>query len=192
MSRESLIRYLPDIAFALLFGGGLVVGGDVALAGIPRLVDAVTPAPPVAAKPDTAQDVARFAIPGGFAQSHFAPQVLYPVATPPKPDWLVEAVRTARSAPPAGLHGAGPVIAICIDDLGEDLAGTDKALALPKDVALSFLPYPDATPFLAEAAGRRGHLVLAHVPMQALNGADPGPMGLKPGMPAAEIAGRLG
>jgi polysaccharide deacetylase 2 family uncharacterized protein YibQ len=84
------------------------------------------------------------------------------------------------------------VIAICIDDLGQDLAGTDKAMALPKDIALSFLPFADTTPFLAEAAQRGGHLVLAHVPMQAMNGADPGPMALKPGMAAAEIASRLG
>lgn len=199
MSRESLIRYLPDIAFALLFGGGLAVGGDVALAGIPRLVDAVTPpmiapvtrsaAAPASEKPGKTETVARFAIPDGFAPSRFAPQVLYPVATAPKPDRLAEA---PRDAPTSGPPPTGPVIAICIDDLGEDLAGTDKALSLPKEVALSFLPYADATPFLAEAANRRGHLVLAHVPMQALNGSDPGPMGLKPSMAAAEIAGRLG
>ena len=77
---------------------------------------------------------------------------------------------------------ARPVIAICIDDLGEDLAGTDKAMALPQDVALSFLPYAETTPFLAEAAARKGHLVLAHVPMEALGAQDPGPMALKPGM----------
>jgi polysaccharide deacetylase 2 family uncharacterized protein YibQ len=103
----------------------------------------------------------------------------------------MEAMQTAASSPPP-IASHRPVIAICIDDLGEDLAGTDKAMALPKDVALSFLPYADATPFLAQAASRRGHLVLAHVPMQALNGKDPGPMGLKPQMTRDEIARRLG
>ena len=44
MSREPLIRRLPEIAFAFLFGGGLLLGGGVALAGIPKLLDAVTPA----------------------------------------------------------------------------------------------------------------------------------------------------
>jgi polysaccharide deacetylase 2 family uncharacterized protein YibQ len=83
------------------------------------------------------------------------------------------------------------VIAICIDDLGEDLAGTDKAMALPRGVALSFLPYAETTPFLAEAAARRGHLVLAHVPMEALGAHDPGPMTLKNGMESDEIARRL-
>jgi len=34
MDRASLIRRLPDIAFAILFGGGLVLGGDAALASL--------------------------------------------------------------------------------------------------------------------------------------------------------------
>jgi polysaccharide deacetylase 2 family uncharacterized protein YibQ len=135
------------------------------------------------------RDATRFVIPDGFAQSRFAPQVLYPVTSKPKPNWLAEAMQT--SPPPTPAAGR-PVIALCIDDLGEDLAGTDRAMALPKEVALSFLPYADATPFLAQRASKRGHLVLAHVPMQALNGKDPGAMGLKPGMTADEIARRLG
>jgi polysaccharide deacetylase 2 family uncharacterized protein YibQ len=199
MNRESLIRRLPEIAFTLLFGGGLMLGGGAALAGIPRLLDAVTPG--MAAQASVSQRSVgdgriaphiRLALGDGFAESRFAPQVLYPVTTTPKPDWLVEAIRVVRTGPPPALRGLRPVIAICIDDLGEDLAGTDKAMALPKDVALSFLPFADATPFLAEASAKRGHLVLAHVPMQALNGRDPGPMGLKPGMTADEIARRLG
>jgi uncharacterized protein len=197
MIRESLIRRLPELAFALLFGGGLMLGGDAALAGLPKLLDVMTP--DMAAQANVGpgvsrvHDATRFAIPDGFAESRFAPQVLYPVTAKPKPDWLVEAIQTEASAPPPVASGrARPVIAICIDDLGEDLAGTGKALALPKEVALSFLPYADATPFLAGRAAKRGHLVLAHVPMQALNGKDPGAMGLKPGMTADEIARRLG
>jgi polysaccharide deacetylase 2 family uncharacterized protein YibQ len=194
MIRESLIRYAPEIAFALLFGGGVVLGGDAALAGLPKFLDAAMPAAQAKASDGLAHGVARFAVPQGFDESRFTPQVLYPVTTTPMPDWLVEAMRVAKAGPPPALRGEQkrPVIAICIDDLGEDLAGTDKAMALPKDVALSFLPYAETTPFLAEAAGRKGHLVLAHVPMQALNGRDPGPMGLKPGMAADEIARRLG
>ena len=124
-----------------------------------------------------AHGVARLTVPAdflktGFAESGFAPQALYAAARSPMP--------------------ARPVIAICIDDLGENIAGTDMAMALPKEVALSFLPYADTTPFLADAAGRRGHLVLAHVPMQALGRENPGPMTLKSGMEADEIARRLG
>ena len=205
MIRESLIRRLPELAFALLFGGGWVAGGNAALAGLPKFLDAAVPG--MAAKADVSRadrsdGVARLRLAQGFEQSRFAPQVLYPVAASPMPDWLAEAIRVDRLGPPPALRGVRaaensavvqrPVIAICIDDLGEDLAGTDKAMALPKAVALSFLPFAETTPFLAEAAARRGHLVLAHVPMQAINGKDPGPMGLKPDMTPEEIARRLG
>ena len=43
MIRESLIRSLPEIAFALLFGGGLILGGDAALASLPKVLDAAMP-----------------------------------------------------------------------------------------------------------------------------------------------------
>ena len=200
MTRESLIRRIPEIAFALLFAGGFALGGEAAIAGFPRLLDALVPG--IAAQADVndghVHGVARFAMAQGFAPSRFAPQVLYPVTQAPLPDWLAEAVRAARVGPAPALRGkfaAGaprPAIAICIDDLGEDLAGTDKAMALPKEVALSFLPFAETTPFLAEAANRKGHLVLAHVPMQPLGGKDAGPMGLKIAMAQDELARRLG
>ena len=201
MSRESLVRRLPELAFAVLFGGGLILGGGAALAGIPHLLDVALPG--MAAQAGPARDVVRFALPAKFLNAGFdghAPQVLYPVRASPLPDWLTQAIGEARSGPPPALRGvhevapvrARPVIAICIDDLGEDLAGTDKAMALPQSVALSFLPYADTTPFLAEAAARKGHLVLAHVPMEALGPHNPGPMALKRGMDANEIARRLG
>jgi uncharacterized protein len=195
-------RRLPEIAFAALFGAGLVLGGNAALAGLPKFVDAALPG--MTAEADVgdglAHGVARLGVPQGFVESRFSPQVLYPVNQSSMPAWLAEAIREggAREPPlvrrlPNDVAAARrPVIAICIDDLGEDLAATDKAMALPREVALSFLPYADTTPFLAEAAGRRGHLVLAHVPMQALGGENPGPMSLKSGMAADEIARRLG
>ncbi len=187
-------RRLPEIAFAALFFAGLMLGGSAALAGLPKFVDAVVPGTAARADVGETHDVARLglrpdALKPGFAA--FAPQVLYPVARGPMPSWLDEAMRQARAGKPPP-HGQRPVIAICIDDLGEDIAGTGKAMALPKEVALSFLPFADATPTLAEAAGRSGHLVLAHVPMQALGGQDPGPMALKSDMAADEIAQRLG
>ena len=182
MLRRPLIHHTIGFGLALLFGGGLALGCGAALAGIPALLEAVTPHP----------GVARLSIPDGFAESRSKPQLLYPVAAKPRPDWLVEAMRAAKVGAPPHLRGSQPVIAICIDDLGVDLAGTDKAMALPKEVALSFLPFADTTPFLAEAAARSGHLVLAHVPMQPLNGADPGPNSLKPGMTAEEVSRRLG
>ena len=99
------------------------------------------------------------------------PQVLFPVTSHSLPDWLRSRGVVATAACAACRD---PVIAICIDDLGEDLAGTDRAMALPKEVALSFLPYAETTPFLAQEAEGKGHDVLAHVPMEALSHTDPG------------------
>ena len=203
MNRGSLIRRLPDVAFTALLAAGVWLGGASALAGLPRFVSAALPGMAAQASPDfnaagPGVHVARFAL-TGFEPSPYAPQVLYPVPTNTMPDWLEQAVRLARLPPAPALRGvpvrasiaARPVIAICIDDLGEDIAGTDKAMTLPRDVAMSFLPYPDTTAFLAKAAAKRGHLILAHVPMQALSARDPGPMALKPGMPADEIGRRI-
>jgi polysaccharide deacetylase 2 family uncharacterized protein YibQ len=197
MNRESLIRRWPDLAFLALLGAGVWLGGGAALAGLPRFVESALPGMAAQAMPDAGlRGVARLAV-AGFDGSGAAPQVLYPVPTNPMPAWLVLAIRARALPPPPALRGVHevarrPVIAICIDDLGEDIAGTDKAMALPAEVALSFLPYAETTPFLAAEAERHGHLILAHVPMQALDGRDPGPMGLKPGMAVDEIARRLG
>ncbi|HVV26780.1 MAG TPA: divergent polysaccharide deacetylase family protein [Rhizomicrobium sp.] len=193
MLRAFLIRRLPDIAFAALFGAGAWFGGGAALAGLPQFLDRLMPGMAAQAGDAgrAAPAVAHLSMPQGFAESRHAPQVLYPLVSVPPPAWLDEAVMRPAPQPQGAAGQAQPVIAICIDDLGEDIAGTDQALGLPKDVALSFLPYAEATSFLAEAATRAGHLVLAHVPMEAKGHADPGPMALRTGMKADEIARRV-
>jgi polysaccharide deacetylase 2 family uncharacterized protein YibQ len=106
------------------------------------------------------------------------------------PDWMASARRAQPPTQPAE-PTTRPVIAICVDDLGVDIAGTHRALTLPPEVAMSFLPYAQESPRLAQRAAEQGHLVLAHVPMQAIGNRDPGPMALKPGMTAEEITSRL-
>lgn len=182
MDPEALIRRVCDAAFVALLAGAVVTGGSAALAGIPKFMEAALPGMAAHARPDAgARGQTRFVLTEGFAESRYAPQVLYPVTAKPFPDWL-----TRPPGPPRR-----PVMAIVIDDLGEDLAGTDRAMMLPKEVALSFLPYPETTPFLAEAAAKRGHLILAHVPMQPLSGSTHAPMTLHPDMTADEITRRL-
>ncbi len=84
-----------------------------------------------------------------------------------------------------------PAIAIVIDDLGADAAHTRQAIALPQAVTLSFLPYPADTPRLAREAGRAGHEILAHVPMEAVGAHNPGPFALTTGLLPEEIVRRL-
>jgi hypothetical protein len=180
----------PDIALAVLAVVALVVGGGAALSGAEIFAGGLLPAMSAEAEP-TPQDVARLTFSQPFDASRHSPQVLYPVSASVIPGWLLAAPQSplVRLTPPTAVRH--PIIAICIDDLGEDLAGTGRAIALPREVALSFLPYAEATPFLAAEARRKGHTVLAHVPMQAVGAANPGPMALAVGMAADEIARRV-
>ena len=93
--------------------------------------------------------------------SSFTPEVLEPVVGRSFPDWLVHHAGdheiAARLAPPPLIPHHAPEIAIVIDDLGADAVETQRAIALPAAVSLSFLPYPDATPEFAREAVRAGH-----------------------------------
>lgn len=105
------------------------------------------------------------------------------------PDGLRAGRRTIAAAsvvaPDSGASSlpALPAIAICIDDMGENADGSAKAMALPAEVTLAFLPYAGATPALAQHARAMGHEILAHVPMQPIGPSDPGPQALTVGGP---------
>ncbi|HEV7960297.1 MAG TPA: divergent polysaccharide deacetylase family protein [Rhizomicrobium sp.] len=196
MDRASLIRRMlfvmrrhgGDGALAILFLVALILGAPSALSGTGEFAHAFLPGE-TKTPASQASEVARLPLSGFDADpARYTPQILFPARTHILPDWLRLRL-TAGSASPSSPASREPAIAICIDDLGEDLAGTDKAIALPKNITLSFLPFADATPFLAQEAERKGHEVLAHVPMEAVGPTDPGPMSLKVGSP--DIAARL-
>ena len=171
---------MRELVFAVLAMAALALGGAVAVQGVPVFIAALTPGMEAQAEGAPHGDTMRLALPG-FEESRHAPQVLYPVIANAIPDWL------HRAPVPAG----PALIAICVDDLGEDIAGTETAMRLPKEVALSFLPFAPTTPGFAARAEEEGHTVLAHVPMQPLGGSNPGAMALEVGMAPDEIARRL-
>ncbi len=113
------------------------------------------------------------------------------IARPPTMPPAAKASSADISAPPSADTSSKPAVAIVIDDLGMSPTAARRAMALPGAVALSFLPYAEATPELARAASRAGHDVLAHVPMQAEADADPGLMALYVDLPPAELKRRL-
>ena len=154
-------------AFWLVFACALVLGADQLASGVPKL--------------------AGMFLPSQAARSGGADAIALRGAVREAPEMPERLTRLSPGAPSA----AAPAIAFVIDDLGEDVAHTEQAIALPKQVALAFLPYPSRTPALARAAGRAGHAVLLHMPMQALGNADPGPMALEVDLPRAEILRRL-
>ncbi|MEI9992159.1 MAG: divergent polysaccharide deacetylase family protein [Rhizomicrobium sp.] len=177
-----------DVAFFVLLALALGVGGERALAGIPALLAIVAPRGIAAAQASSPprEPAAALVLAAPVAPSAFAPQVLFPVETHDYPDWLL-----ARVAAPDEKFVGTPKIAVVIDDLGADLAHTDLAIRLPKAVALSFLPYADATPWLSAEARRAGHEILLHMPMQAEGDHDPGPLALTTGLGPDEIRRRL-
>jgi len=146
--------------------------------------------PPAAADPPTAAPAtAAPAQPRSRAPVRTA-AVVRPPAPPPstradQPAWLRNAV-----AAPAAL--GRPHIAIVIDDLGLDRRRTERTIALPAPLTLSFLGYANDLPQLAEEGRRAGHELLVHVPMEPISrGEDMGPNGLAVGLGEEEVLRRL-
>ena len=108
-------------------------------------------------------------------------------------DWPSDLLTLADVTFP-GLPAADntPAIAIVIDDLGNDVARTNAAIALPANVTLSFLPYPKRTLELSRLAHSAGHEVIVHLPMQPTGNENPGEGALKVGLPSNELQQRLG
>lgn len=167
--RKTRPKILPlaagDAAFAVLLVIAVGVGGPTAWSGLPRVMGVLFPPGFMAAQASIPMPVteAHLRIDLGGAGVTFA-------------------TRTGSRL---------PAITIVIDDLGEDLAGTDRAMLLPAPVTLSFLPFAEDSRWLAPAAIKRGHQVLVHVPMESLSGKDAGPMMLTVNLPVTEIRRRL-
>jgi uncharacterized protein len=99
----------------------------------------------------------------------------------------------AAFAAKAHATDAGPPrIAIVIDDLGLGRERTAQAIALAAPVTLAFMAYAEDLPRQTAAAGRAGHELLLHVPMEPVrNRIDMGPNGLSTGLGQDEILRRL-
>lgn len=89
-------------------------------------------------------------------------------------------------------YGGRPQIAIVIDDLGMSPGRTASIARLPATLTLAFLPHAGNLDRQVAAARREGHEVIAHVPMEPLDGRlRPGPQPLHTGLNAPEIERRL-
>lgn len=197
--KDAASRHAGDGALMALFVAALVAGAPSVLLGMGKFAQAITPDITAQASDalGTAQKVDLSL--GDVSASRRDASALIPVVSHVLQDGLREnlprgavsgsADETLARDPNRLPNASMPVIAICIDDLGGDLAGTVEAMSLPSDVTLSFLPYAGVTPALAVQAEQAGHQVLAHVPMEPIGPLDPGPMTLKVGAP--DIAERL-
>jgi polysaccharide deacetylase 2 family uncharacterized protein YibQ len=154
------------LAGGLLFAAGLYFGA--------RRRPEATPEPPATAR--AAPRPVRKPAPA-------APRARKP-APPPA---AVTAPLPAGPLPPAV---GRPRVALVVDDLGRSLADLDTLAALEVPIAYAVLPFESMTGPVAAELGRRGVEVLCHLPMEATNGADPGPGALRLGMTGAELAER--
>lgn len=98
----------------------------------------------------------------------------------------------AVPAPPAlpapVIYKHKPMIAIVIDDMGLDLKRSAQAIDLPPGVTMSYLPYARKITEQTDAAKAKGHEIILHMPMQAMNPKlDAGPHALKVGMTPAQL-----
>jgi len=164
------VRRIADAAFCAVLALAVGLTMERVVSGVPQLVAAFVPH-------DTMS--AQAAVPPSATDAPLSLRRDNDVA-----------LRQARDEDEAALAGP-PRIAIVIDDLGADIVHTRRAIALPRAVALAFLPYPESTPALAREAGRGGHEILVHVPMQAIGAQNPGPMALSPSLAPDENIRRL-
>jgi uncharacterized protein len=101
---------------------------------------------------------------------------------------------SAAAASPERQSTAQPrQIAIVIDDFGNRMLGTEDMLDLPIKITAAIMPFLPTTKQDAEAAFRKGHDVIVHLPMEPIRG-DPkwlGPGAILTSLPDDEIRRRV-
>jgi polysaccharide deacetylase 2 family uncharacterized protein YibQ len=115
-----------------------------------------------------------------------APTVPATVAASKLPRWQQLAV-----APPKA--DGRPIITLVIDDMGVMHPGTNRAIALPAPLTLSWFPFAPHLPEQTAEGAARGHETLLHMPMQSFgNGIlQTGPNPLRIDLPPEENLARL-
>lgn len=92
---------------------------------------------------------------------------------------------------PAAQATPRPMLAVIMDDVGADRTLAQAVLDIGFPLTVSVLPFADAAPEIARAAGDAGHDVFVHLPMEPVGLDDPGPHALLRSHSRADIAARL-
>jgi hypothetical protein len=80
------------------------------------------------------------------------------------------------------------LLAIILDDLGNDRAAAEAIFALSYPLTISVLPDRPHSADIAEEAHRRGYQVMLHLPMESVAKETPESRELRPGMSAGDVA----
>ncbi|MCC3381453.1 divergent polysaccharide deacetylase family protein [Paenibacillus sp. UY79] len=85
------------------------------------------------------------------------------------------------------------MVAVIIDDLGNNMKGTEQILQLPVKITVAVMPFLPTTKQDAIAAHKRGHDVLIHLPMEPKHGKPEwlGPGAIKANMTDDEIRAKV-
>jgi polysaccharide deacetylase 2 family uncharacterized protein YibQ len=79
------------------------------------------------------------------------------------------AARDAKGGAGREAEAITAVVAIVIDDLGQDLAAAKEVMELPERVTLAVMPLLPQTGKIAALARKEGREVIVHIPMEAKN-----------------------
>lgn len=121
-------------------------------------------------------------------------------ATFPNTDYELPDEHTVQAAVPTWRRNAAfapvpkgrPLVAIVIDDVGMTPIRAARAIALKAPVTLAFLPYAPGIAPMALEARRKGHEIMVHMPMEALDRReDPGPQALLTSLSPDALARRI-
>lgn len=109
--------------------------------------------------------------------------------TPPVEEPVARAPEAPVDVPVSEAPGGeGAYVSLVIDDLGRDLQVLDSLAGLGIDLSYAVLPYEPLTQQVVDVLGRRGEEILCHLPMEAENGANPGPGALTSTMGGKALA----
>jgi len=103
-----------------------------------------------------------------------------------------EQIASASRELSSAQEGAGPRLAIILDDLGNDRAAADAIFLLQCPITISLLPNHPHSAEIAEEAHRRGYQVMLHLPMKAVGTERPEAQELHSGMSADEVNAMVG
>lgn len=117
----------------------------------------------------------------------FALLLLLAVITPV----IASEQNSASLVTPANIEQPLPAISIIIDDLGEQLAPGERAIALPGEITYALLPHTSHTRPLAELAHQQNKEIILHMPMQAIGEQELGKGGLTLDMSQQEFTATL-
>ncbi len=145
--------------------GGLVLtaaGANIGRAGISELTSRL--ATPAADVPMPSAALSTAPAPEMPAPAAPAPQASVPATVAPAglPRWQRLAVK-----PPAA--NGRPIITLVIDDMGVMHPGTDRIIALPGLLTLSWFPFAPRLTEQAAVGAAHGHETMLHMPMQSFS-----------------------